>query len=102
MAWRYFEQNIIRVTNERRPKKRIKEAFKETSASMFLDYLRPKLHQFIMHNSVARWQDNQCKLAMANLPSDALYHTLILLEIAHFKSRMRFSLFTSIHSKSIY
>jgi hypothetical protein len=39
MAWRCFEQDIIGVINERRPKKRIKEAFKETSTSMFLDYL---------------------------------------------------------------
>jgi hypothetical protein len=72
VAWSCFKQDIIGVTEEGRPKNRIKEAFKETSTSMFLDYLRPKLHQFIMHNFVARWQDNQCKLAMANLPFDCI------------------------------
>jgi hypothetical protein len=35
---------------------------------MFLDYLQPKLRHFIKHNFGAKWQDNQCKLVIANLP----------------------------------
>jgi hypothetical protein len=39
MAWRCFEQKTIGVTNEGRPKKRIKETLKETIVSTFLEYL---------------------------------------------------------------
>jgi len=60
------------VTDEGIPNKRIKEAFKETSLSMFLDYLRPSLQVFIKHNFVARWQDNQCQLSMVTLPIDTI------------------------------
>ncbi len=35
VAWKYFNQNIG-VANERRPKNRIKEAFKGIATSMFL------------------------------------------------------------------
>ncbi len=41
MAWRCFEQNTIGGGKRKRPKKRIKETFKETTTFMFLDYLRP-------------------------------------------------------------
>jgi hypothetical protein len=57
VAWRCFEQDIIGVADEGRLEKRIKRTFKETTTSMFLDYLQPKLQQFIKHNFVARWQD---------------------------------------------
>jgi hypothetical protein len=70
MTRKCFEQDIIGVTYEGRPKKRIKETFKETAMSMFLDYLHPKLQQFIKHNFVARWQHTKCRLVMANLPFD--------------------------------
>jgi len=41
VAWRCFEQdtNTIGLIDEGRLNKRIKEAFKETIASMFIDYL---------------------------------------------------------------
>jgi hypothetical protein len=39
MAWRCFEQKTIKVIDEWKPKKRTKEAFKETIVSTFLKYL---------------------------------------------------------------
>jgi hypothetical protein len=39
---------------------------------MFLDYLRSKLQHFIKNNFGAKWQDNQCRLVMANLPPNCI------------------------------
>lgn len=73
VSWRCFEQDVVGVTDEGKPKKRIKEASKETSPSVFLDYLQLSLQVFIKHNFVARWQDNQCRLSMVTPPIDAIF-----------------------------
>ncbi len=39
VSWLCFEHDVIGVTNESRPKKRIEETFKKISPSVFLDYL---------------------------------------------------------------
>ncbi len=44
----------------------------ETTTSMFPNYLRLKLHQFIIHKFVARWQDTQCRSVMVHLPSNCI------------------------------
>ncbi len=103
MAWRCFEQKIVWMINERKPKKRIKEASKKTIVSTFLEYLQPKLQQFIKHNFVARdgrtlnvdWLWLTCFLT-------TFYHTLTLLKITLFRCKMKSNQCTNIHSKSIY
>jgi len=72
LLWRCFKHDTIGVIDEGKPKKSIKKTFWKTTTSMFLDYLRPKLQHFIKHNFGAKWQDNQCKLVMANLPPNCI------------------------------
>jgi len=57
VSWNCFELEVIGVNEDGRPKKRVKECFKEPSSSTFLKYWRPKIQLFVKHNFVARWQD---------------------------------------------
>jgi hypothetical protein len=55
--WKCLKLEVIGVNEDGRPKKRVKECFKETSSSTFIEYLRPNIQKFVKHDFVARWQD---------------------------------------------
>jgi hypothetical protein len=60
-----FELTKVGVCEELgRPKKHIKEVFKETIFGDFVRYLMPKVQNFVTHNFVANWQDDQYKTMM--------------------------------------
>lgn len=70
VTWKCFENEVIGLTRDGKPRKRIIEVYKETPSSVFLDYLKSKLPQFVKHNFIARWQDVHCRLSMENLHGD--------------------------------
>jgi hypothetical protein len=72
LKWKCFQYEEVGRTAEGRPRKRIKETFMETSPSVFIEYMKPKVHQFIKHNFVASWQDEACKEMMVNMPAGVL------------------------------
>jgi hypothetical protein len=72
VKWRCFQSEVIGTADDGQAKKKIKEVFMETSAREFVEFLQPKLAKFVSHNFVARWQDQQCYLAMENLPEDTI------------------------------
>jgi hypothetical protein len=67
---------------------------------MFLDSLWPKLQQLIIHNFVARWQDTQFRLAMANLPFDYNLSHIDFIENYTFQIHNEISQCISNHFKS--
>lgn len=64
LRWKCFRYEEVGKTMDGKPRKRIKETFMETSPSVFLDYMRPKIKEFIKHSFVASWQDDACKEMM--------------------------------------
>jgi hypothetical protein len=72
LQWKCFEKTIVGQTEAGQPKKRIREVYKNTSVSEFLEYLKPNLTKFVTYNFVARWQDSQYHITMADLPEDAI------------------------------
>ena len=72
LKWRCFSYEVVGVNDDGEPRKRIQEVFMETSCVEFIDYLKPKLKEFVRHNFVARWQDVQCRVSMKELPADAI------------------------------
>lgn len=69
LKWKCFEYYQVGVdARTGKPKKRLKEAFKETAAHVFLSYMEKTVTTFITHNFKARWQDEQCQLMMKNVP----------------------------------
>lgn len=59
VTWKCFENEIIGLTRDGRPRKRIIEVYKETSPEIFLSYFKSKLPQFVRHNFIAR-RSMQC------------------------------------------
>jgi hypothetical protein len=72
------------VIDEGRPKQGLKKPFKETFPSLFLDYLQPKLEAFVKHNFIARCQDTQMLLSMANFPTNTIFSHIDFVEIYTF------------------
>jgi hypothetical protein len=48
------------------PKKTHQGSFKEITPGDFIMYLKPKIERFVTYNSIANWQDDQCKKMMEN------------------------------------
>lgn len=67
VTWRCFERIEIGKDEDGNPARRIKEVYKQTSPYELVQYLKPTLQRFITHNFVARWQDEQSKLALKSL-----------------------------------
>jgi hypothetical protein len=42
--------------------------YKETWAKVFLDYLRPKLKRFVLHNYVSKFQEEQYNICLDTYP----------------------------------
>jgi hypothetical protein len=73
LKWKCFEYYQVGVdANLGKPKKRLKEAFKETPVHVFLSYMEKTVTTFITHNFKARWQDEQCQLMMKNVPEGVI------------------------------
>ena len=72
VTWKCFENEVIGHTPEGKPRKRIVEAYRETSPIVFFEYLKSKLPQFVRHNFIARWQDDHYKLSMKCLGEDMI------------------------------
>jgi hypothetical protein len=54
----------VRITKERKEKKPSKMEFNETPPRALIQYLKPFLKEFVLHNYIARWQDVRFKGAM--------------------------------------
>ena len=68
VKWKCFEYYEVRIDQRtRKPKKRLKEAFKDMPVQQFLAYTEKTVSTFITHNFKARWQDEQCQLMMKNI-----------------------------------
>lgn len=73
LKWKCFEYYEVGVDKKTgRPKKRLREAFKETPVDEFLSYMEKTVTTFITHNFRARWQDEQCQKMMKNVPQGVI------------------------------
>jgi hypothetical protein len=72
LKWKCFEYETAGVADDGQPRRRIQQVFKETTATIFLDYMKPKLQNYVKYNFVAKWQDEQCRQMMKNLPTDVI------------------------------
>jgi hypothetical protein len=67
MSWRRFEKVVGGKTREGEMKKVTHLEHKQTNLKMFLAYTTPKTQDFVLHNHVAQWQNNQYKSCLNQL-----------------------------------
>ena len=63
---------MVGTTEEGIPKKASTLEYRETSPRKFLDYLKPKLQAFVLHNYVASYQDFQFCELFSSIPPNTL------------------------------
>jgi hypothetical protein len=67
LSWRRFQKVEIGKDDDGKPIKRVYEVHVDTSPVELVLYLKPILQKFVTHNYVARWQDEQAKMALKSL-----------------------------------
>ncbi len=70
LSWKCLQEVPIRITKIGEPKIVICLEHMQSQCSEYLDFMGPRLQQFVFHNVVATWRDCQYKLCMANQSPD--------------------------------
>jgi hypothetical protein len=68
MQWKCYELMLHGKTRSGKDNKVLQLQYKETKPMKFLQYLRPTLHKFIVHNYVARFQEEQYRICLDTFP----------------------------------
>jgi hypothetical protein len=63
---------VVGTTEDGVPRKAVILEYQETLARELVEYLKPKLIAFVLHNYVASWQDYQFKELFRSVPRDTL------------------------------
>lgn len=72
MQWKCYEKVIHGKTRAGKDNKVLRLQYKETTAKVFLEYMRPKFRKFIVHNYFARFQDEQYHICLETFPQDSI------------------------------
>jgi hypothetical protein len=57
VSWKSIGYKLIGCTEEGVPRKAATLEYRETTPCELIEYLKPKLQSFVLHNYVATWQD---------------------------------------------
>jgi hypothetical protein len=68
MQWKCYELMVHGKTRVGKDNKVLQLRYKETTTKMFLDYLRPKLKRFVLHNYVFKFQEEQYNICLNTFP----------------------------------
>jgi hypothetical protein len=72
LNWKCFQEVPIGMTKIGEPKIMIHLEHIQSRCLEYLDFMGPKLQQFVIHNFVVTWQDYQYRLCMKNQSLDCL------------------------------
>lgn len=93
MQWKCYEKVVHGKTRQGKDRMVLRLQYKTTTARMFLDYLRPKFRAFIVHNYIAKWQEEQYKISLDTFPPDSI------LSAVDFAENYSFGEFTEIQEQ---
>jgi hypothetical protein len=68
MQWKCYELVVHGKTQVGKDNKIVQLQYKETATKLFLDYLRPKLKRFVIHNYVSKFQEEQYNICLNAFP----------------------------------
>ncbi len=71
--------------NEGHDKKVSRVRYCETKPCELIDYLKPKLQKFLIHNFTSKWQEKEFKAYVPILPPNTIVFCIDLLENYAFK-----------------
>lgn len=72
VKWRRISHVVVGKTKDGNDKKVPQVEYMESTPRDFIEYLKPKLKEFITHNFVSNWQETQFKKFISKLPKDTI------------------------------
>ena len=87
LDWRRFEMVEAGVNKKGDPKKVVRLEYKRTSARTFLDHAASKMEQFVLHQHVAKWQDNEFRACANSLQPGEIMSLVDFAENYSFKGQ---------------
>lgn len=72
VKWRRISHIVVGKTKDGNDKKVPQVEYMESTPRDFIEYLKPKLKEFITHNFVVHWQETQFKKFISKLPKDTI------------------------------
>ena len=72
VQWHNFEKVVHGRTRAGKENKVLRMMYQSTAAPIFVDYLKQKLSNFIIHNYIAKWQAEQFKVSINTFPPDSI------------------------------
>jgi hypothetical protein len=70
VSWKSIGYEVVGFINEGKEKKASKLEYKETLAHDFIQYMKPRLKEFVLHNYITRWQDSRFRKVLSNVSDD--------------------------------
>jgi hypothetical protein len=87
IEWRRFAMETTKSRVGKTLKKFTWVIYKITTNDGFVQYLRPKLQNFVRHNFVSRWQDMQFKSSIKSFPSQIMVFVVDFVESYTFETQ---------------
>jgi hypothetical protein len=72
ISWKCISYVVVGTTADGKEKNVSRYEYKDTTPSELVDFLRPKLLEFIQHNYFAQWQERQFKKYLKDIPADVV------------------------------
>lgn len=95
MQWKCYELVVHGKTWAGEDCKVLQLEYKETTKKCFLDYLKPKLSKFILHNYVAHFQKEQYKICFQTFPKTSIMF------VVDFVENYMFHFYNEVHKRCI-
>jgi hypothetical protein len=72
VKWKSIGYKVVGTTEEGNQRKASTLEYRETTPCELIEYLKPRLQAFVLHNYVASWQDFQFRELLSSVPPDTL------------------------------
>ena len=72
VKWKSIGYKTVGTTEEGNPRKASMLEYRETVPRELIEYLKPKLRAFVLHNYIASWQDYQFREMFGSVPPSTL------------------------------
>jgi Trm5-related predicted tRNA methylase len=85
VTWHKISYITVGKTNEVQNKKVSRVEYCETKPRKVIEYLKPKLKNFVVHNFMSKWQKKEIKKYLPNLPPNTMVYCINFSENYVFK-----------------
>ena len=68
VKWTHYQKVVAGKTKQGKDFKVLRLQYKQTIARQFRQYFRPRLTQFVTHNFISKWEEEQFRVSLFTFP----------------------------------